>query len=41
MVYTDRTKLLDLQYTVAEFIETTCENFGLLRQRQYNLNQVF
>ena len=41
MVNTDKTKLLDLQYTVAEFIETTCENFGLLRQRQYNLNQFF
>ena len=24
---------MDLQYTVTEFIETTCENFGLLRQR--------
>ena len=28
-------------YTVAEFIDTNCEDFGLLRQRQYNLNQLF
>ena len=31
----DRTKLLDLQYTVAEYIETTCEKFDLLRQHHY------
>ena len=31
----NRTKLLDLQYTVAEFIETTCEKFDLLEQHHY------
>ena len=34
-MHTDRTKLLDLQYTVAEFIDTTCEKFDLLRQHHY------
>lgn len=34
-MHTDRTKLMDLQFSVSEFIETICQKFDALRQHHF------